>query len=83
MKSILQAALIASAAALLSACATGDGMSRAEPQTSYRQAHDQLVNNDEYMALVEQVALRRGVQVHWVNQPTRRIHREERVSAIR
>jgi hypothetical protein len=82
MKTSIQAALIASAAVLLAACATGDEMSRSAPQASYP-APGQLVENTEYIAMVEQVALRRGVQVHWINQPTKRVPRDERAAARR
>ncbi len=32
----------------------------------------QIVENAEYMAYVENVARRRGVNVHWVNKPVKR-----------
>jgi hypothetical protein len=32
-----------------------------------------IVQDDEYVAIVEKIALRRGVRVQWVNPPDRRI----------
>lgn len=50
---------------LLAACATSDEMAAGE--------NVRIVQNDEYVAVVEELAKRRGVRVQWVNPPDRRI----------
>ncbi|GGK10268.1 hypothetical protein [Luteimonas terricola] len=72
MKTRTQAALIATSAVLLAACASGGGMaSKAAPQPY--QAPDHVVQDAEYVAIVERVARRRGVSVRWFNPPTKRV----------
>ncbi len=36
-----------------------------------------IVVDTAYMSRVERVALRRGIDVHWVNAPTRRVAKED------
>lgn len=56
------------AASLLAACATTDDRRMA---TS---AYDsEFVRDAQYIAAVESLAARRGVQVHWVNPPKVRV----------
>ena len=71
MKSSLQLALVASSTLLLAACASG-GMTRAVPEPN-RSAPNAVVENAEYIAYVEELARRRGVDVQWVNPPVRRV----------
>lgn len=35
-----------------------------------------IVTDDAYMAKVERIALRRGIDVHWVNVPTKRVKQD-------
>lgn len=71
MKASLQAALIATSALLLAACASSGGIAKA-PAQPY-QAPDQVVTDAEYMAIVERVARRRGVSVRWFNPPVKHV----------
>lgn len=56
------------AALLLASCATTDDRRMA---TSAFDSH--LVQDAQYIAAVESLAARRGVQVHWVNPPRIRV----------
>ena len=47
-------------------------MTRAVPEPN-RSAPNALVENAEYIAYVEELARRRGVDVQWVNPPVRRV----------
>jgi hypothetical protein len=52
------------ALAMLASCAT----------TSDLAGNDvRIVQDDEYVAIVEEIAKRRGVRVQWVNPPDRRV----------
>ena len=56
--------LPALAAALLAGCATTDDRGMLSP------GYDaQMVNDAQYIAVVENLAKRRGVRVHWINPP--------------
>lgn len=67
MKLKLHAVLVAVPAILLAACASG-GVASSWP------GHAPGIHavDAEYVALVERKALSRGVDVHWVQPPTRR-----------
>lgn len=67
MKTSLQAALVAASAVLLAACASSGGLAKAPPGPA--QSRGTVAVDSEYMAIVEQVANRRGVQVRWFNPP--------------
>ena len=55
----------------LSACAGTHGVSRAAPPVESRPGA--ITNDGAYIARVEQVARRRGIEVQWVNPPTKRV----------
>ena len=62
MKAITRLLLIAPAVALLASCASMDDRSSLAPGT-------RMVNDAEYIAAVENLAVTRGVRVKWVNPP--------------
>ena len=64
MRSRTRVFLIASAATLLASCASMDDRSTLAPGNQ-----GTMVNDAEYIAVVETLAARRGVQVEWVNPP--------------
>lgn len=69
MKSMIRLAAAAAATCLLAGCATS------QEQASYtapERAPGAVVTDDAYVAYVERVARRRGIDVQWVNVPTRR-----------
>ncbi|MGY1457037.1 MULTISPECIES: hypothetical protein [unclassified Luteimonas] len=69
MRTHLRMVLMAMAAVMLAACATdGSQLSKATPQHQGR-----LVTDTEYVAYVERKALSRGVEVYWVQPPTRAV----------
>lgn len=57
-------AVLSLSAAGLVACATTDQAVRISPDSRT------IVPDRTYMSLVEQMALRRGIEVMWVNPPT-------------
>ena len=63
MKVTTRLLIPAAAAALLAACATTDDRALAGSQGT------RLVNDAEYIAVVEHMAKHRGVRVQWVNPP--------------
>lgn len=66
-RQFLTVSLIASAA-LLTSCTTMDDRSTLAP------GYDgQMINDAEYIAVVETLAARRGVRVQWVNPPKVRV----------
>ncbi|MEN1939750.1 hypothetical protein WCE41_02410 [Luteimonas sp. MJ246] len=69
MKTILRTVLLAAAATLLAGCATTDGM--ASRQAVQPDGQARYITDVEYMSRVERRALSRGVEVHWVQPPTR------------
>ena len=69
MKARLHAVLVAIPAVALAACASGGMASKASPQHNPARQ----VTDAEYVALVERKALSRGVEVHWVQPPTKRV----------
>ena len=69
MKTHVRMAALAIAAVMLAACAAGGSqLSKAQPQHQGR-----FVTDAEYVAYVERKALSRGVEVHWVQPPTRAV----------
>ena len=75
MKSMIRLAAAAAATCLLAGCATF------QEQASYTapervDAPGAVVTDDAYVAYVERVARRRGIDVQWVNVPTRRQPRQ-------
>lgn len=70
MKIVARTVLLGLAIASLGACAT-------TPETAYTPAakgSQATIDNDyEYMAAVEQIARRRGIEVQWVNPPVKRV----------
>ena len=72
MKTTHQAALVTASAMLLAACATGGGMASA-PSTQPYESPDQVIQDAEYVAIVERTARRRGVSVRWFNPPVKRV----------
>ena len=70
MKLRLHAVLVAIPAVALAACASG-GM--AYKQASPQHNPTRQVTDAEYVAYVERKALSRGVEVHWVHPPTKRV----------
>src|SRR5690606_21495384 len=79
MKRNISAVLVAASALLLAACASGGGTTRAAPQAYL--GSEKVVENAEYVAMVERVARRRGVNVHWFNPPTVRVDATDELSA--
>lgn len=73
MKSRLHAVLLAIATVALAACASGGGIASSQGGQQPYQAPDRQVTDAEYMALVERKALSRGVDVHWVQPPLKRV----------
>jgi hypothetical protein len=72
MYALLRFAIAATAMAGLAACAgTQHRATAAAPVEHVRTGTYQ--GDPEYVAAVEHVARRRGVQVHWVNPPVRRV----------
>ena len=57
------------AACLLASCASTDHRVAVAPSSSTRH----MVNDAEYIAVVENLAARRGVKVEWVNPPKVRV----------
>lgn len=73
--SALRTAIVIAAALTLTACATTDerGTAGAAPQRS-----GTMVDTDhEYVAHVESIARRRGIDVQWIHMPTKRTTRED------
>lgn len=63
----------------LTACASHEPTAAyVEPATVGGQAQQpaRIVADDAYMAKVERIALRRGIDLHWVNVPTKRTKQE-------
>jgi len=58
-----------SAIALLAGCATSGGGSSQSAQKRLQPANYEV--DGERVALIEYVARKRGVEVHWVNKPRR------------
>ncbi|MEL1265202.1 hypothetical protein [Pseudoxanthomonas putridarboris] len=64
MKTLLRLAVATFALALLAGCASTHELTSTQPATQQPLTEQQL-----YMAHVENVAKRRGIQVTWVNAP--------------
>jgi hypothetical protein len=63
----------------LAACASHEQTAAyVEPAAVGGQAQqlDRIEVDSAYISKVERVALRRGIEVHWVNAPNRRVARE-------
>lgn len=63
----------------LTACASHESTAAyVEPAVVGGQAQQsaRIVPDDAYMAKVERIALRRGIDLHWVNVPTKRTKQE-------
>ena len=70
MNAKLHRVLVAIPVLALAACASSGGMaSKASPHHN----PSRQVTDAEYMALVERKALSRGVDVHWVQPPLKRV----------
>jgi hypothetical protein len=64
---------------LLSICALGLGACASTQEQAYQPeppAPGSVVTDAEYVAYVEAVARRRGIDVQWVNRPTKRVAKE-------
>lgn len=69
MKASLRIAALALSVAGLSACASGmEKSAYVQPQPA-----GSVVTDDAYIAYVERTARRRGINVTWVNVPTKRV----------
>ncbi|NDK39929.1 hypothetical protein DT603_13880 [Pseudoxanthomonas gei] len=55
---------------LLSGCASTQGAAYGDAP---KPLHETLVQDDQYVALVEQIAKQRGTRVVWVNTPRKRV----------
>ena len=73
MKTVLRSALVAAPVVLLAACATSSGGMVSSPPAQLPAPPDRIVQDAEYVVVVERVARRRGLEVHWVNPPLRRV----------
>lgn len=73
MNALLRFAAAGVAVAGLAACAGTHSLARADAKPEARPATTQVVGDAEYVAAVEYIARRRGVEVHWVNPPKRRV----------
>lgn len=71
MNRFIQSALVASAAMVLSACASSGGMASA-PTPAPQQQGVRILTDVEYVSNVERRARDRGVVVQWVNPPQKR-----------
>lgn len=66
--------VLVAAALGLAACASHGGMTSHAPAAAATAGSDSHYARDvAYIATVEKVARRRGVGVHWVNPPVRRV----------
>lgn len=68
--SALRVVLILAAASTLPACATTDG--RTAARTAPQRAGVVVDTDHEYVARVESIARRRGIDVQWIHMPTKR-----------
>lgn len=64
MNTLLRLAVVASTCSLLAACASSGGTASAPPPDQ-----QQLTAEQQYIAYVERIAKRRGIQLTWVNPP--------------
>lgn len=75
MKLIIKFAAVCAASCVLSACASSNeqaGYSAPERV----EAPGSVVTDSAYVAAVERTARRRGIDVQWVNVPTKRVPRQ-------
>lgn len=75
MKSVIRLATVVAATCLLGACASS------QEQASYNapqrvEAPGAVVTDSAYVAAVERIARRRGIDIQWVNVPTKRQPRQ-------
>ncbi|MCW5580467.1 MAG: hypothetical protein KIS72_03920 [Luteimonas sp.] len=71
MNRMLRITMLSILATGLAACAsTGHNIARAP---SSQPAPGSIGNDSEYMGRVEQIARRRGIEVQWVNPPSKRV----------
>ena len=75
MNRVLQVVLVASAAALVSACASSGGMASAPAPADPAVQGERILTDAAYVAAVERSARDRRVQVQWVNPPQKRYAR--------
>lgn len=73
MNALLRFAAAGVAVAGLTACAGTQQFAVADAAPAARPATSQAMGDAEYVATVEYIARRRGVEVHWVNPPSRRV----------
>lgn len=71
MNSLLRCCIVALAAAGVGACASQGSAGYAASAPA--QVPGNHVPDARYIARVEQLARRRGIDVHWVNPPLRRV----------
>lgn len=73
MGRMLYTTVLSISVAGLCACAgTPQRVSQAPPASSADRPGS-IVSDDEYVAYVDRVARRRGIEVKWVNPPTKRV----------
>jgi hypothetical protein len=73
MRTVLRLAIATVAVAGLSACASTHQWTAATDKAVQQPTTAHYEGDLEYIAAVEHIARRRGVQVRWVNAPVRRI----------
>ena len=74
MGRMLFTAVLSISVAGLCACAgTPQRVSQAPPPAPSVDRPGAVVSDSEYIAYVERVARRRGIEVKWVNPPTKRV----------
>jgi hypothetical protein len=62
-----------SLSAMLSACAGTQQMTSTNPPPAEPLVESEMTRDQLYVAYVERVARRRGIQVMWVNPPQKRV----------
>ena len=70
---LFKAVLSISVAGLCACAGTPQRVSQAPPPVPSADRPGAVVSNGEYIAYVERVARRRGIEVKWVNPPTKRV----------
>jgi hypothetical protein len=73
MNICLRSGFCAVALLALAGCATDGGMASRHSEPALIQKGERVVTDTEYVMVVEDIARRRGVSVHWLNPPMKRI----------
>jgi hypothetical protein len=73
MKALLRLGIATVAVAGLSACASTHQWTAATDKATQQPVQAHYEGDLQYVAAVEHIARRRGVQVRWVNAPLRRV----------